>query len=138
MHVNAKQIWQTAIERLQTKVHPTVFTTWFQGTAAHSFQDGVFTVRVPTTFAKAHLEGRFLESIRSILSEVTDNKEVEVQFVVAKQTADQSGSAPEMTHPANKPPIRPTKGRPSAAQRETRIADAAATAAMQAMTSIAP
>ena len=136
--MNAKQIWQTAIERLQTKVHPTVFTTWFQGTAAHSFQDGVFTVRVPTTFAKAHLEGRFLESIHSILSEVTGNKEIAVQFVVAKQTADQSGDAPEMLRPTSKPPIRPTKGRPSAAQREKRIADAAAAAAMQAMTSMAP
>jgi chromosomal replication initiator protein len=136
--VNAKQIWQTAIERLQTKVHSTVFTTWFQGTAAHSFQDGVFTVRVPTTFAKAHLEGRFLELIRSILSEVTGNKEIEVQFVVAKQTTDQADDAPEIVRPASKAPIRPTRGRPSAAQREKRIADAAAAAAMQAMTSIAP
>ena len=26
-----------------------------------SFQDGIFVVRVPTTFAKAHLEGRFVD-----------------------------------------------------------------------------
>src|SRR5205823_11031821 len=57
---------------------------------------------------------------------------------VAKQTADQSGDGPEVIRPASKPPSRPTKGRPSAAQREKRIADAAAAAAMQAMTSIAP
>jgi chromosomal replication initiator protein len=136
--VNAKQIWQTTIERLQTKVHPTVFTTWFQGTSAHSFQDGVFTVRVPTTFAKAHLEGRFLESIRSILSEITGNKEIEVQFVVAKQTTDLSGETQETMRAAGNLPTRPSKGRPPAAQRERRIADAAAAAAMQAMTSITP
>ncbi|HEX3384783.1 MAG TPA: DnaA N-terminal domain-containing protein, partial [Mucilaginibacter sp.] len=65
--MNAKQIWQTTIERLQTKVQPAVFTTWFQGTAALSFQDGIFIVGVPTTFAKAHLEGRFIDLIRSIL-----------------------------------------------------------------------
>jgi chromosomal replication initiator protein len=134
--VNAKQIWQTTIERLQTKVHPTVFTTWFQGTSAHSFQDGIFIVRVPTTFAKAHLEGRFLESIRSILAEITGNKEIEVQFVVAKQTVDLPGDAQETTRTAGK--LHPTKGRPPAAQRERRIADAAAAAAMQAMTSIPP
>ena len=88
--MNAKQIWQTTIERLQTKVQPAVFTTWFQGTSAYSFQDGIFVVRVPTTFAKAHLEGRFVDLIRSILSEITGGP-VEVQFVVAKEVAPNAG-----------------------------------------------
>src|SRR5437879_4840822 len=88
--VNAKQIWQTTIQRLQTQVQPAVFTTWFQGTAALSFQDGVFVVRVPSTFAKAHLEGRFIDLIRSILSE-TIGTSVEVRFVVTKETSDTTG-----------------------------------------------
>lgn len=87
--MNAKQIWQTAIERLQTKVQAAVFTTWFQGTTAVSFQDGVLIVHVPTTFAKAHLEGRFLDMIRSILADIT-GETIEIQFVVAK---DAVGSA---------------------------------------------
>ena len=86
--MNARQIWQTAIERLQAKVPPAVFTTWFQGTAAHSFQKSVFVVGVPTTFAKAHLEGRFIDLIRSILVDVTGGP-VEVRFVVAKEPFDQ-------------------------------------------------
>lgn len=81
--MNAKQIWQTTIERLQTKVQPAVFTTWFQGTAALSFEEGIFVVRVPTTFAKAHLEGRFIDLIRSILLEITGSP-VEVRFIVAR------------------------------------------------------
>jgi chromosomal replication initiator protein len=88
--VNAKQIWQTTIERLQGKVQPAVFRTWFQGTAAISFQDGVFIVRVPTTFAKAHLEGRFMELIRAILIDVT-GRQVEVRFVVAKESSPELG-----------------------------------------------
>jgi chromosomal replication initiator protein len=86
--LNAKQIWQTTLEKVQSRVSPAVFTTWFQGTAAISSQDGVFIVRVPTTFAKAHLEGRFLDLIRSILSEVTANQ-LEVRFVVARENPDQ-------------------------------------------------
>ena len=86
--MNAKQIWQTTIERLQTKVQPAVFTTWFQGTSAHSFQNGIFVVRVPTTFAKAHLEGRFSDLIRTLLSEITGGP-LEVQFVVAKDSSQQ-------------------------------------------------
>lgn len=86
--MNAKQIWQTAIERLQTKVQAAVFTTWFQGTTAVSFQDGVLVVHVPTTFAKAHLEGRFLDTIRSILADIT-GETIEIQFIVAKDAASQ-------------------------------------------------
>jgi chromosomal replication initiator protein len=96
--VNAKQIWQTTIERLQTRVQPAVFRTWFQGTAALSFQDNIFIVRVPTTFAKAHLEGRFVELIRSILVEVTGSQ-VEIRFVVAKETWTGSESAVETPPP---------------------------------------
>lgn len=94
--MNAKQIWQTTIERLQTKVQPAAFTTWFQGTDAISFQDGIFIVRVPTTFAKAHLEGRFLDLIRSILAEVA-GRQVEIRFMVSKEVpearADGTGEA---------------------------------------------
>ncbi|GAC1650769.1 MAG: chromosomal replication initiator protein DnaA [Ktedonobacteraceae bacterium] len=127
--MNAKQIWQTAIERLQTRVTPAAFTTWFQGTSALSFQDGVFIVCVPTTFAKAHLENRFIEPIRSILTEITGDT-VDIQFMVAKDTFDSSES---QSLPQSRRPYRPGKGRPSAAQREKRIADVAAAAAMNSL-----
>ncbi|TMC82748.1 MAG: hypothetical protein E6J10_10710, partial [Chloroflexi bacterium] len=120
MHVNAKQIWQTTIERLQTKVQPAVFTTWFQGTSAYSFQDGIFVVRVPTTFAKAHLEGRFVDLIRLILSEITGGP-VEVQFVVAKEVApNPGGNLPGDQLPSsNKRPYHLPKNRPAPLQRSS-------------------
>ncbi len=96
--MNAKQIWQTAIDKVQSRVSPAVFTTWFQGTAAISFQDGIFVVRVPTTFAKAHLEGRFLDLIRSILSEITA-RPVEVRFIVARENPD------ELSNPIEEAPF---------------------------------
>lgn len=113
--MNAKQIWQTTIERLQTQVQPAVFTTWFQGTAALSFQDGVFVVRVPSTFAKAHLEGRFIDLIRSILSEIIGTA-VEVRFVVAKETTDTPGE-PHSTPAHPKRPYRVPKDRLASLQR---------------------
>jgi chromosomal replication initiator protein len=137
VRVNAKQIWQTTIERLQPKVNPAVFTTWFQGTSALSFQDGVFTVRVPTTFAKAHLEGRFLELIRSILSDIT-GAEVKVEFVVAREASSEAGEPAGEQHTAPGPkrprPYRLTRGRPSALLRERRIADAAASMNLAGLT----
>jgi len=116
--VNAKQIWQTTIERLQVKVPPAVFTTWFQGTTALSFQDGVFVVGVPTTFAKAHLEGRFLDVIRSNLVDVT-GVPVEVHIIVAKDfSGEQDGFLPKEIAPLpHKRPYRLPKSRLSALQR---------------------
>jgi chromosomal replication initiator protein len=111
--VNAKQIWQTTIERLQAKVPAAVFTTWFQGTSAISFQDGIFVVRVPTTFAKAHLEGRFLDWIRAILVDITGGP-VEVQFVVAKGTLaalSESETSTEELLSGKEPPHRIAKTR---------------------------
>ena len=132
--MNAKQIWQTTIERLQARVNPAVFTTWFQGTSALSFQDNILVVRVPTTFAKAHLEGRFLEAIYSILTEIT-HRSIAVQFVVTKENPDPANDMPkENILPMSKRPYRLAKGRLTPAQREKRIAEAATVA----MHSIAP
>ena len=122
--MNAKQIWQTTIERVQIKVTPAVFTTWFQGTTALSFQDGVFVVRVPTTFAKAHLEGRFIDLIRSILSEVTASQ-VEVRFVVARENPEQVGDpAGEILPPSHKRSYRLPKNPLASLQQEKSRLDA--------------
>jgi chromosomal replication initiator protein len=117
--VNAKQIWQTTLERLQTKVQREVYTTWFQGTSAHSFQDGIFVVHVPTTFARAHLEGRFLDIIRLILVEITGGP-IEVQFVVAKDAPQSQGDElPTLTPPPIvKRQYRLPKNRPVTLQRD--------------------
>ena len=132
--VNAKQIWQTVIERLQTRVSPMVFTTWFQGTAGLSYQNHTFTIQVPTTFAKEYLERRFQDLVRGILTEVVGST-IDVQFVVAKDQGQQGGEGGGETlfSPRKRPHKMLHKGRPSAAQREKRIADAVAAAAMNTM-----
>src|SRR5437762_7972545 len=125
------------MERLQTKVSSAVFTTWFQGTSALSFQDGVFVVAVPTTFAKAHLEGRFLEPLCSILADVTGTK-VDLQFVVTKQppVPDQQPPKEMEAHPPKRS-YRIGKGRLTAALREKRLTEIAATA-MNSVASVIP
>ncbi len=65
-----QQIWQTTLERLRTSINPDAFSSWFQETAALSWQDGVFVVGVPTSFTRANLEVRYLDQIRTVLREV--------------------------------------------------------------------
>jgi chromosomal replication initiator protein len=87
--VNAKQIWQATIERLRTEVNPQVFTTWFQGTTARSFQDGIFVICVASTFAKSQLENRFLNLIRPILTDIIGS-DVEIRVEVARVQTESS------------------------------------------------
>lgn len=119
--MNAKQIWQTTLERLHTKVQPAVFNTWFQGTGALSFQDGVLVVAVATTFAKAHLEVRFIELIRSILTEIVGSA-IDVRFVVSHELPEDNEALekliPPSPIPAQKRTYRPSRNRLTAVQRE--------------------
>ncbi len=68
--MNAKQIWQSALERIQPKISPATFTTWFSGTSAVSLTGQLLTVRVQNTFSRAHLESRFHDLICSVLSDL--------------------------------------------------------------------
>ncbi|GLV58833.1 hypothetical protein KDH_56630 [Dictyobacter sp. S3.2.2.5] len=137
--MNAKQIWQTAIERLRPRVNSAVFTTWFQGTSALSFQDGVFIIRVPTTFAKAQLETRFQELIRSTLIDITGGP-VEVRFEVTKEqpaASDNGGDQSPTSRPAKRT-YRLAKGRLSAPLRGKRATPPETTPALNSMAPSAP
>src|SRR5262249_42822765 len=104
---------------------------------AISFQDGVFVVGVPTTFAKAHLEGRFAEPLCAILADITGTK-VEIQFVVTKEPPALNRQTPQATeYRTSKRSYRMGKGRITAALRERGLANIAATA-MNSMASVIP
>jgi predicted RNase H-like HicB family nuclease len=78
-----QHIWHATLERLRTSIDPVVFPLWFQETIALFWQEEVFVVGVPTTFAKAYLEVRYLDLIRSALSDVVGSP-VRVQLVVSR------------------------------------------------------
>ena len=69
-----------------------VFTTWFQSTVALSLQDNVLVVGVPSPFSRNHLESRYAEQVREILSGITGGA-LSVRFVVLHELAE-NGDAP--------------------------------------------
>jgi chromosomal replication initiator protein len=79
--MNAKQIWQSALERIQPKISQATFTTWFSGTSAVSLKGHLLTVRVRTTFDRAHLENRFHDLICSVLHDLIGS-DAEVCFEI--------------------------------------------------------
>ncbi len=135
--MNAKQIWQATLERIQPRVTPAVFTTWFQGASAHSFQEGVLIVRVATPFAQTQLEGRFRESIRSILSDITGTA-IDLRFEVAKEEPEPTASSqPENIFDTPKRSHRSVKERPPTSPRGNRNMEATETV-VTAANSLAP
>lgn len=128
--MNAKQIWQTTIERIQARVDSATFTTWFAGTYAISYKDDVFVVGVPTNFVKVQLEGRFNEMVLNSLMEVI-GRPVAMQFEIAKENEEQNGSQEPVLSPPKRL-YRFAKGRLSA-RRAKRQYDPAP-AAMNSMT----
>jgi predicted RNase H-like HicB family nuclease len=100
------QIWKTALSRLQERIDSPVFTTWISNTVALSFHKGIFVVGVQTTFAKAHLQMRYRDVIRTTLTEIVGTP-LEIQLVVA----DDKLLAGEMFPIPIKPPFRETRSR---------------------------
>jgi chromosomal replication initiator protein len=130
--VNAKQIWQTAMERLRPNVSSAVFVTWFQGLTALSYQDGVFVVGVPTTFAKSQMDSRYYELLRPLLVEIIGT-DIEMQFVInARPPVPENLGQQIPGETEHRPPKRSSRlgrGRFAAALREKQLGELAATAA---------
>jgi chromosomal replication initiator protein len=81
--MNAKQIWQSALERIQPKISQATFTTWFTGTSGVSLKGHLLIVHVENTFSRAHLESRFHDLIYSVLSDLIGS-DVEVRYLVGQ------------------------------------------------------
>ncbi len=94
--MNAKQIWQSALERIQQKISQAAYKTWFHGTSAVSLDERVLTVSVQSTFRRDHLESRFHDLVCSVLGELI-GPGAEVRFVIERSgesTEQLDGVAP--------------------------------------------
>lgn len=68
-----------------------------------SFEDDVLVVSVATTFSKAHLESRYIDMIRSILTEIA-GRVLEVRFVVARELPDENEDTLNLVPPSTSLP----------------------------------
>src|SRR5579885_2775347 len=93
--MNAKQIWQSALERIQPKISQATFHTWFDGTSAVALEGHLLTVRVSSTFSRAHLETRFHDLICSVLCDLIGSN-AEVCFEVGQAEGWVEGTVSEV------------------------------------------
>jgi len=79
--VNVKQIWQAVLMDLQAQTPRASFETWVRPLSAVSFDDDVFVLRAPSTFARDWLESRLLADVRESLARIV-GRPVQVRVAV--------------------------------------------------------
>ena len=84
----ARQIWQSALERIQPRVSSSAFTTWFSGTSGLVLEEETLIVRVGSSFSRQHLEQRFSDLIASAVSEQRGIK-TETRFMVIPEAQEE-------------------------------------------------
>lgn len=88
--MDARQVWQNALERIQQRVSRGAYTTWFRGAVGVELSHRTLVVAVSNTFAAEHLSQRFSDIARTVVSQVLGGP-AEVHFVPAAAYAGSAG-----------------------------------------------
>lgn len=81
--MNANQAWQAALGQLQMDMPKASFDTWVRNAEIVSYEDNVFIIGVPNTYARDWLESRLTSKIKRILCGIM-NRTVSLRFIVWK------------------------------------------------------
>ncbi|MEA1872330.1 MAG: chromosomal replication initiator protein DnaA [Chloroflexota bacterium] len=87
----AKEIWDSALGKLQIQVSKANYTTWLSNSQGLSCQDSIFAVTVPNIFVAEWLSKRLYPLVRKTLVDIM-GKDVDVKFVV--QNSEQLAASP--------------------------------------------
>ena len=81
---SAKEIWQSALGKLQIQVSKANYTTWLSDSQGLSWHDNVFIVGVPNVFVAEWLAKRLYPVVRKTLVDIT-GKDVDVRFEIGNR-----------------------------------------------------
>lgn len=88
---SAKEIWQTALGKLQIQISKANYTTWLRDSQGLSCQDNLFVVAVPNVFVAEWLSKRLYPLVRKTLVDIT-GKDIDVRFEI--QNREQLATSP--------------------------------------------
>ncbi|NLV73822.1 MAG: chromosomal replication initiator protein DnaA [Chloroflexi bacterium] len=81
--MNVRQLWQTALGRLQVQLARPVYDTWLSSSVGISYEDGVLVVGVQTAYVKDWLENRLYGAIQKAVSDIAQRTCV-IRFIVSR------------------------------------------------------
>ncbi len=86
--MKAEQAWQAALGQLQMDMPKASFDTWVRNAEIVSYEDNVFIIGVPNTYARDWLDSRLTSKIKRLLCGIM-NRTVSLRFIVWKGGSDQ-------------------------------------------------
>jgi chromosomal replication initiator protein len=94
-------IWESALGELQIQVNRPNYDTWLKKTTGIGYENGEFSVAVPSTFIAEYLERNLCSLVQKVLTGIL-HQEVKVSFRVQQDQVSPSGRAnpPRNTVPA--------------------------------------
>ncbi|HEX8732808.1 MAG TPA: DnaA/Hda family protein, partial [Ktedonobacterales bacterium] len=104
--MDARQVWQTALERIQQRVTHGAYTTWFRGSVGVELAQRTLVVAVSNTFAAEHLAVRFADVARTVVSQ-TLGAPTEVRFVPAATLRAMGAALGQERGPDTRPLLAP-------------------------------
>lgn len=79
--MKAEQAWQAVLGQLQMDMPKASFDTWVKNAETVSYEDNVFIIGVPNTYARDWLESRLTSKVKRLLCGIM-NRTVSVRFIV--------------------------------------------------------
>jgi hypothetical protein len=84
----AEQVWQAALAELQLETTQATFNTLLRRSRLVAYDDGAFTVAVPSEYARDWLASRLASTVRRVLHRLTKCDDVTVRFVTETEWAE--------------------------------------------------
>jgi chromosomal replication initiator protein len=104
MVTNVKELWDTTLSHIQTRISKPSFETWLKSTKATSLDDNTLLITAPNEFTRDWLESRYSDLILETLYEVT-GKVITIKFVIPTSNSQQNetdmGSVPKTKEKRN-------------------------------------
>ncbi len=79
--LNAPQVWKAVLGELQVQMPRATFDTWVKNTSVVGYEDGVFVIGAPNTYAVEWLENRLAGTLKRTACSVA-RRSVDLRFVV--------------------------------------------------------
>ncbi len=106
--MKAEQAWQAALGQLQMDMPKASFDTWVGNAEIVSYEDNVFIIGVPNTYARDWLESRLTSKINRLLCGIM-NKTISTKFIVWQAGSEQSVEEEPLQEAHSELPLPPNK-----------------------------
>jgi chromosomal replication initiator protein len=107
--MQAKQLWQAALDDLERNLSRANFETWLRNTRVVEFEDDCATIGAPNSFAVEQLRNKFAIPIQQTLS-VIAGRPIAVKFsLIQSERRPEEGRAARkrrLLRSCHRPPIR--------------------------------